>query len=102
MYINKFHNMGLKARNPSWVFLTKPDPNQSPQLQRLARKLKCCCNKCRYDTFQKSYNQGADQTALVHRLVWAFVVRYPLAYSTFYKLYLQIVTRHTEAHLLCT
>ena len=31
----------------------------------------------RYDTFQWANNNGADQTALMHRLVCAFVVRKP-------------------------
>ena len=47
-----------------WGFPKKRDSNQSPQLQRLARKL----------TFQKAYNKGADQTAQMRRLVCAFVV----------------------------
>ena len=54
---------------------TKQDSNQSPQLQRLARKLRFCLSKLRYGAFQKANNKGADQTARMRRLVCAFVVR---------------------------
>ena len=48
------------------------DSNQSPQLQRLARKF--ACSKFRYDdTFQKAKNKGTDQSAQMHRLVCTFV-----------------------------
>ena len=63
--------------NLSSGFPTKRDSNQSPQLQRRARKLKFR-SKFRYDTFQKTNNKGADQTAHMCRLVCAFVVRKPL------------------------
>ena len=35
-----------------WGFTTNQVPNQSPQLDRLARKWKFACSKARYDTFQ--------------------------------------------------
>ena len=60
--------------NLSSGFLTKRVSNQSPQLQRLARKLKFHL-KFTYDTFQKANNKGADQTAWMRRLVCACVVR---------------------------
>ena len=60
-------------------FSTKRDSNQSPQLQRLARKLSFACSKIRYDTFQSANNKGADhdQTARMRKLVGAFAVRKP-------------------------
>ena len=52
----------------------KASSNESPQLQRLARKLKIARSNLRYDTFQKPNNKGADQTI---RLVCAFVIHKP-------------------------
>ena len=67
-----FHLIWVSMRpNLSSGFLTKQDSNQSPQLQRLARKLKFC--KSRYE----ANNKGADQTARMRRLVCACVVRKP-------------------------
>ena len=63
-------------QNLSLGFPTKLDSNQSPQLQRLARKLKVQ-SKSRYDTFQWANNKSADQTVRMRRLVCAFVVRNP-------------------------
>ena len=62
-------------QNLSSRFLIKRDSTLSPQLQRLARKLKFCLSK--YDIFQYDKNKGADQTAWMYRLVCAFVVRKP-------------------------
>ena len=57
---------------------TKRDSNQSSQLQRLARKLKLDkLSKLTYGTCQKANNKGTDQTAQMHRLVCAFIVRKP-------------------------
>ena len=62
-----------------WCFFKKKkqDLNQSPQLQRLARNWIFACSKSRYDTFQKANNEGADQSAQMRRLVFAFIVRQP-------------------------
>ena len=52
-------------------FPTNQYSNQSPQLQRLAGKVKFLCSKFRYDTFQNVNNKSADQSARMS----AFVVR---------------------------
>ena len=49
--------------NLSWGCPTERVSNQSPQLQRLARKLNFTCSNFTYDNFQKANNKGADQTA---------------------------------------
>ena len=68
--------MGIDARqNLSSGFPTKLDSNQSPQLQRLARKCNFTYGKFRYDTYQKANNKGTDQSARMRRLVCAYVVR---------------------------
>ena len=54
---------------------TRQHSNQSPQLQRLARKLKIRWKQGRCGTFQKANNKGADQTAHMRRLVSTCVVR---------------------------
>ena len=47
----------------SW-YRTKPDSNQFPQLQRLARKLDFACIMLRYGTLlQKVNNKGTDRSA---------------------------------------
>ena len=56
---------------------TKRVSNQSPQLQRLAKKLKLTCSKFTHDTFQRVNNKGADQTARMRRVVLAFLVCNP-------------------------
>ena len=61
--------------NLSLGFLPKRVSNQSLQLQRLARKLKF--HLFTYNTFQKANNKCADQTARMHRLVCACVIRKP-------------------------
>ena len=61
-------------QNWSLGFPTKRDSNQSPHLQRPARKFNFACWKFRYGTFPISKTEGADQTAWMHRLVCAFVV----------------------------
>ena len=66
--------MGRDVQNLSSGFPTRPDSNQSPWQQRLARKLNFTCSKLRYDTFQKAINTGTDQSVRMHRLVCAFVV----------------------------
>ena len=49
MRVVKF--IGASTRkNLSSGFPTNRDSNQSPQLQRLARKLRFACGKSRYDT----------------------------------------------------
>ena len=35
------------------------------------------CSKSRYDTFQKANYKDADQSARMHRLVYAFVIHKP-------------------------
>ena len=55
--------MGLDVTNLSSGFPTKRDSNQSPQLQRLARKSKFACSKFRDGTFQNANYNGADQSA---------------------------------------
>ena len=67
----------LSRQNLSSGFPTKLVSNRSPQLQRLARKLKFHYSKFTYDTFQKANNKGANQTAGMRRLVCACVVRKP-------------------------
>ena len=64
-------------QNLSTGFLTKGVSNQSPQLQRLARKLKFPCSRFTYGAFQKANNNGADQTAQMRRLVCACYLQYP-------------------------
>ena len=69
--------IGASSRENLFLgFLTKWVSNQSPQLQRLGRKFKFQL-KFMYDTFQKANNKGADQTALMRRLVCACVSRKP-------------------------
>ena len=68
--------MGLVATKPVFGVSVKGDSNQSPQLQRLTRISKfLACSMFRDYTFQKANNKGADQSARMHRLVCAFVVR---------------------------
>ena len=55
-------------------FQTKREANQSPQLQRLGRKSNFAFSKCRYDTFHKVNNKGADQSVRMRRLICTFVV----------------------------
>ena len=57
-------------------WLTKRDSDQSPQLQRLARKNENSL-VASFDMilFQKANNKSADQTALMRWLFCAFVVR---------------------------
>ena len=79
-------------QNLSSRFLTKRVSNQTPQLQRLARKLKFTCSKFTYGTFQ--YNKDTDQTAQMCRLVCTCVVRKPpkkgfLASQPIYWVYLK-------------
>ena len=62
--------MGLVARKSVFGVSEKRDSNQSHQLQGLDSKFK-------YDTFQKTNNKGADQTARMPRLVCACVIRKP-------------------------
>ena len=69
------YHMGRTVRKPVFGVSTKQDPNQSPQLQALARKLKFLVKQAKYDTFQKANNKGADQTVWMRSLVCAFVVR---------------------------
>ena len=55
------------GKNLSSGFRTKLDSNQSPQLQKLARKLKGrIYSKLRFGTFQNRKNKGADQTAQMY------------------------------------
>ena len=54
-------------------FPTKPDSNQSAQLQSLARIETRLTTTCRY--FPKRNNKGADQTMQMRRLVCTFIVR---------------------------
>ena len=49
--------------------------NQSLHVNRLARKLKFCRSKSRYDSSQKEDNTIAHETARMRRLVCAFIVR---------------------------
>ena len=56
-------------------FATKPDLNQSAQLQRVARILKLCMELVQLMYFRLVKNEGAAQTAWMRRLVCAFVVR---------------------------
>ena len=64
--------------NLSSGFPTKRVSNQSPQLLRLARKLKFHLYQVYiYNTFQKANYKGADQSALMCRLVCTCVVRNP-------------------------
>ena len=63
-------HMSLSSRFP-----TKRDSSQSPQLLRLARKMKFPSNKVMYDSFQKGNSKGADQSARMRWLGCAFVVR---------------------------
>ena len=58
-------------------FLTWRDSTQSPQLQRLTRIVKLACCKFLYGPFRKVKNRGADQSAQMCRLVFAYV-RKPL------------------------
>ena len=70
-------HMGLVARKPVFRVSEKGVSNQSPQLHRLARKMKFHL-KFTYETFHKVNNKSADQTAWMRRLVSAFVFRKPL------------------------
>ena len=51
------NNWASSHENLSSGCLTKRVSNQSPQLQRLGRKLKFTCSKCTYATFQKANNR---------------------------------------------
>ena len=44
----------------SW-FMTKEDPKQSAQLQRLSRLFKLCMKKIKISSLAKANNKGADQ-----------------------------------------
>ena len=78
VHARSFYYIWVSSReNPSSGLLTNPDSNQSPQLQRLARKMTSICTKLRYDSFQKGNNRGADQSAWMRSLVCACVVRKP-------------------------
>ena len=72
--VNNF-KLDLLARELSSVFPARSFSNKFAQLQRLARKLKFHNGKYRYDTIQRGNNKGAEQTAQMHRLVCAFVLR---------------------------
>ena len=72
-----FHIWASSQENLSPGFPTMRISKQSPQLPRLARKLKFACSKFRHDTFKYGNNKGADQTARMRRLVCAFVVCKP-------------------------
>ena len=61
--------MGLDARKPVFGVSEKASFKPVPQLQRPARRLKFTCSMFTFDTFQNANNKGADQTALMRRLV---------------------------------
>ena len=69
--------MASSRENLSSGCPTKQVSNQSPRLQRLARKLKFHLSKLTYDTFQKANDKGANQTVQMRRLVCACVVPKP-------------------------
>ena len=77
MYYKVIIRFALSRENLSSRFPTKRVSNQSPQLQRLARKLKFHLQQVYIRYFTKSNNKDADQTARRRRLVWACVVRKP-------------------------
>ena len=94
--VHVYHTcMGLVARKPVFGFTTKRVSNQSPQLQRLVRKLKF--HLFTYDTFQKENNKGADQTARMRRLVCACVIR--KSRRQVFSRRGPIMRRHMEFHL---
>ena len=63
--------------NLSSGFPSKRVSNRSPQLHRLARKLKFYGIRGQIWYFPKANNIGADQTARMRRLVCAYVIRKP-------------------------
>ena len=73
---NQNHNRASTRQNLSLGFPTKRCSNQSPQLQRPARKLKFRLKQVRI----KANNKGADQTARTRR--WSV----PLLFANFRRL----------------
>ena len=71
------HNISTIYNNIFPYHYTKRHSNQPPQLQRLAKNCNFICSWFRCDTFQYVKNKGTDQTALMHRLIYIFVVYQP-------------------------
>ena len=67
----RFYNWASSPQNLSSGLPGNRDPNQSPQLQRLARASSDIVLS------KRTNNKIADQSARVRRLVCAFVVRKP-------------------------
>ena len=88
-------NWPSSQENLSSGFPTKGASNQSPQLQRLDRNWNFNGSKFSYDTFQNA--KGADQSAQMHRLVCACVVRKPQ--KTAYRVAAQFI--HVSYHNQC-
>ena len=65
----------LEEGNISWVVATRQCPNKPAQLQRRAGIWKFYIRQAYILYFLQNENKDADQPALLHRLICAFVVR---------------------------
>ena len=76
LYLSRGHKLHLLVRlNLSSGFETRADSNQPAQLHSTARYSTLACRRLSSYTSHTAINKGADQSALMRRLICAFVVR---------------------------